>query len=77
MKVYTYSEARQELAKLLEEARLDGEVGIKKRDGRMFILKPYSTKKSPLDVDGVDAKISLDDAKTAIIDSRYRDTDLI
>lgn len=26
MKIYTYSKARQELAKLLEEARIDGEV---------------------------------------------------
>ena len=26
MKVYTYSQARQKLAKILEEARLEGEV---------------------------------------------------
>lgn len=30
MKVYTYSDARQQLARVLEEASLDGEVIIKK-----------------------------------------------
>jgi len=33
MKVYTYSEAGQRLASLLDEARRAGEVRIRRRDG--------------------------------------------
>ncbi len=54
MKVYTYSQARQKLAKLLNEARLEGEVAIKKRDGQTFILRPVKEHGSPLDIEAVD-----------------------
>ncbi len=40
MKVYTYSEARQRLASLLDEALREGEVRIKRRDGDEFVLTP-------------------------------------
>lgn len=53
MKVYTYSEARQRLAAVLEQARRDGEVRIRRRDGQSFALKPDITLTSPLDVKGV------------------------
>ena len=33
MKVYTYSEARRWLARVLDEAREGGEIRIKRRDG--------------------------------------------
>ncbi len=72
MKVYTYSQARQKLSKLLDEARLDGEVGIKKRDGQTFILKPVKEKGSPLDIEGVDTNITLDELNSAIRESRER-----
>lgn len=72
MKVYTYSQARQKLSKLLDEARLDGEVGIKKRDGQTFILKPVKEKGSPLDIKGVDTNITLDELNSAVRESRDR-----
>ena len=72
MKVYTYSQARQKLSKLLDEARLDGEVGIKKRDGQTFILKPVKEKGSPLDIKGVDTNITLDELNSAVRESRER-----
>ncbi len=34
MKVYTYSDARQKLASLLDRASAEGEVGIKRKDAR-------------------------------------------
>ncbi len=40
MVVYTYSEARQKLASLLDQVLLEGEVRIKRRDGQVFIIKP-------------------------------------
>ena len=58
MQVYTFSEARQKLASILEQASQDGEVLIKRRDGRSYILKPEISQKSPLDVKGVDIGIS-------------------
>jgi hypothetical protein len=54
MKVYTYSEARQGLASLLEVARKEGAVRIRRRDGQTFVLKPEAPVGSPLDVEGVD-----------------------
>src|SRR5204863_66886 len=54
MKTYTYSEARQNLAALLEEATRSGEVRIRRRDGRSFAIRPAKPKRSPLDVDGIE-----------------------
>ncbi len=53
MKSYTFSEARQQFASVLEQARRDGSVRIQRRDGQSFVLTPESPKVSPLDVPGV------------------------
>jgi PHD/YefM family antitoxin component YafN of YafNO toxin-antitoxin module len=58
MNTYTYSEARQKLASLLEQAAKYGEVRIKRRDGQVFVIKPQKRKGSPLDVDGIKTKLS-------------------
>jgi len=55
MKTYTYSEARQQLAALLDEARRAGRVQIRRRDGQLFVLQPATQERSPLDVPGVAA----------------------
>ena len=61
MKVYTYSEARQNLASLLEEAVRKGDVRIKRRDGQIFSVKPQLVEESPLDVEGIDLEITADE----------------
>jgi hypothetical protein len=53
MKTYTYSEARQQFAALLDEARRAGRVQIRRRDGQLFVLQPATQERSPLDVPGV------------------------
>lgn len=58
MNVYTYSEARQKLASLLEQAEKEGEVRIKRKDGKVFVLKPQPRSDSPLDVKGIDLDIT-------------------
>lgn len=58
MKVYTYSEARQKLASLLEQAEKEGEVRIKRKDGKVFVLKPQPPSDSPLDIEGIDLDIT-------------------
>jgi hypothetical protein len=58
MVVYTYSEARQKLASLLDQVLIEGEVRIKRRDGQVFIIKPEAKQGSPFDVPGIDLEIS-------------------
>lgn len=58
MKEFTFSEARQRLAALLDAARKDGAVRIRRRDGDVFVLRPDRTKGSPLDVPGLDLPLS-------------------
>ncbi|MGQ9631801.1 MAG: type II toxin-antitoxin system Phd/YefM family antitoxin [bacterium] len=58
MIVYTYSEARQNLASLLDRAVKEGEVRIKRKDGQVFVVKPQPRVDSPLDVEGVDLGIT-------------------
>ena len=53
MKSYTFSEARQNFAALLEQARRDGAVRIQRRDGQSFVLTPETQQGSPLDIPGV------------------------
>jgi hypothetical protein len=56
--VYTYSEARQRLASLLDKATEEGEVRIKRKDGQVFVVRPEVKTDSPLDVEGVDLGIT-------------------
>ena len=53
MKSYTFSEARQNFAAILEQARRDGAVRIQRRDGQSFVLTPEPQKTSPLDIPGI------------------------
>jgi hypothetical protein len=56
--IYNYSQARQNLSSLLNKAKEEGSVWIKRKDGSTFILKPIYTQKSPLDVEGIDLNVS-------------------
>lgn len=58
MVVYTYSEARQNLASLLEQAVKEGEVRVKRKDGQTFVIRPEPRADSPLDVEGIDLGIT-------------------
>lgn len=42
MKTYTYSSARQRLAEVLEEASREGEVQIRRQDGRLYAVTPVA-----------------------------------
>jgi hypothetical protein len=43
MKLYTYSTARQRLAEVLEEASRQGEVQIRRQDGRVYAVVPVAS----------------------------------
>jgi antitoxin Phd len=42
MKLYTYSTARQRLAEVLEQASREGEVQIRRQDGRVYAVIPVA-----------------------------------
>jgi hypothetical protein len=72
MKVFTYSEARQNLSKLLSMAQKE-EIEIRRKDGSVFVLKSKRGKaKSPFDVPGVKTAATTEDVLNAIRDSRQR-----
>jgi len=70
MDVYTYSEARQKLAALLDKAARDGEVRIRRRDGQVFVIKPQTRRSSPLDIDGIDLNLTLPEILQSIQEGR-------
>lgn len=73
MEAFTYSNARQNLARLLDIAMKQGEVRIRRRDGTSFIIKPENQRfpKSPLNVKGIEVKgIGMNDVLKAIKENR-------
>jgi hypothetical protein len=72
MIVYTYSEAREKLASLLEEADRKGEVLIRRRDGREFVVCPRQRKGSPLDVPSVDLGVTTEEIVALVREGRER-----
>lgn len=70
MKVFTYSEARQNLSKLLRLAQKE-EIEIRRKDGSVFSLKSKNKQlKSPFDIVGIETKATTQDILDAIRDSR-------
>jgi hypothetical protein len=69
---YTFSEARQKFASVLERARSEGKVMIKRKDGSLFIIQPFPKKDSPLDVEGVDLDLSAREIVDIIREVRER-----
>lgn len=72
MQVYTYSEARQKLATVLEEAENTGKVLIRRKDGRTFSLVPERTGTSPLDVPTIKVNITAKEIVDIIREGRER-----
>lgn len=58
---YTYSEARQNLASLLDQAAAEGQVRIRRRDGQTFVLQPEVSTASPFDVPGIPLGLSAEE----------------
>lgn len=72
MKVFTYSEARQNLSKLLILAQ-DEEIEIRRKDGRIFSLRvKRKNSSSPFDVPGMGVSATTSDIIEAIRESRAR-----
>ena len=72
MKVYTYSEARQKLSAVLDRAKAEGEIRIKRRDSGEFIVRPAQRRGSPLDVEGVDTDLTVEEIVDTVREVRER-----
>ena len=72
MKVYTYSQARQNLSEVLNRSKSE-EVLIRRRGGEVFAVVPKAQGGSPFDVPGVDAKAKTSDILAAVQDVRTRE----
>lgn len=70
MNVYTYSEARQQLAGVLEQAAREGQVRIRRKDGQAFVIRPEQRAASPLDVPGLDLDMGADEIVSLVRESR-------
>jgi hypothetical protein len=70
MKTYTYSQAREKLADILEESKSE-EVVIRRRKGDMFSVVPkLPVRRSPFDVSGLHKNISKKEILDALHESR-------
>ncbi|MBI2567740.1 MAG: type II toxin-antitoxin system Phd/YefM family antitoxin [Candidatus Schekmanbacteria bacterium] len=72
MNVYTFSDARQRLASVLDQAAKEGAVRIKRRDGQSFLIVPEKPSRSPLDVPGVDVTVSTEELVGIVREGRER-----
>ena len=62
MTVFTYSQARQNFSSLLDIARREGNVQIKRRDGTLYSISPVKrSKRSPFSVRGVKTRATTRD----------------
>lgn len=69
MKTYTFSQARQNLAAVLNESRRE-DVLIKRRGGEVFRVSVSRAAGSPFDVPGITVKATTRDVLRAIRTSR-------
>ena len=70
MVVYTYSEARQKFASVLDKAVQEGEVRVKRKDGQVFVIRLVTSDDSPLDVEGVDLGLTAEEILEFIQEGR-------
>jgi len=72
MRLYTFSDARQNFAAVLNAARSAGKVLIRRRDGSLFSLIPEKSLTSPLDIKGIKTKVSTLEAVDILREERGR-----
>ena len=72
MRTYTYSQARQNFASLLNQAQKEGKVLIKRRDGSTFVIQPIKSSGSPLDVKGIELSLSTEEVVQTLREVRER-----
>ena len=72
MTIYTFSEARQKFSALLDKAKSEGKVLVKRKDGTVFMIQPVAKAGSPLNVESVDLGLSAEEIVGVIRETRER-----
>jgi len=70
MITFTYEKAQQNLSAILAKSAREGTVRIKGKDGKVYVLKPAKSLRSPLDVKGVKLGITTEEIIQFIHESR-------
>jgi hypothetical protein len=68
--LYTVTEARRNLALILDRVAREGVVRIKRRDGATFVIKLEQKTVSPLDVERISTGLSRDEILEFVHDGR-------
>ena len=71
MKVYTYSQARQNLSEVLNRSKSE-KVLIRRRGGEVFAVVPEPRKGSPFDIPSIKTKATTADILAAVREVRSR-----
>jgi len=58
------------LARSMDSRYREGAVGIRRKDGRMFVIRPEPSNGSPLDIKGMDLGVTTDEIVGFIRESR-------
>ena len=74
MSIYTYSEANQNLSKLLDEAKENNEVIIKRENGELFVIRIISKKGMSYNLPDIDLGLTRDEIVSCIREVRERTT---
>lgn len=72
MTVYTDSDAKRRLEDLLDEAKRNGRVRIRREDGQEFDVQPVAQSASPFDVRGAGLDLTADEIVSAVREVRSR-----
>ena len=72
MRTFTFSEARQRFASVLEKAKIEGKVLIKRKDGTLFEIHPVPKMDSPLNIEGVNLDLSANEIVNIVREIRRR-----
>jgi len=74
MSIYTYAEANKNLSKLLDEARENNEVIIKRENGELFAIRVISKKGLSYNLPDIDLGLTRDEIVICIREVRERTT---
>jgi hypothetical protein len=72
MTVYTDADLKQRPETVLDDAKAQGEVRIKRDNGQEFVLRPAENSRSPLDVPGVKTDLTADEIVRFVREGRER-----
>ncbi|MBW3570739.1 MAG: type II toxin-antitoxin system Phd/YefM family antitoxin [Gemmatimonadetes bacterium] len=72
MKVFTDSEAEQNLSSVLDKASREGSVRFRRTDGQSFILKPEVRPASPLAIKSMDLGFTREEIASFVREGRDR-----